>query len=74
MVELGRQILHMLFGAMLLFIANYSGRESTILLLGMVLFFGLVLVHFKLKGFENPFIDFMLEKFDARKPFPPAEG
>ena len=73
MVELGRQILHMLFGAMLLFIANFSGRESTILLLAMVLFFGLILVHFKLKGFENPFVDFMLEKFD-RKEVIPARG
>ncbi len=73
-MELGRQMLHMLFGAMLLFIANFAGRDNTILLLGTILFLGLILVQLKLEGFENRFIDFMLEQFDRKEKIPARGG
>lgn len=74
MVELGRQILHMLFGAMLLFMANFAGRDLTLLLLGFILFLGLVLTQLKIEGWKNKFVDFMIENFDRRERIPARGG
>ncbi|MFH1056319.1 MAG: hypothetical protein V1717_00780 [Candidatus Micrarchaeota archaeon] len=74
MKEMGRQLLHMIFGALLLFIANFAGRDNTLLLLLIILLLGLLLVQLKLEGFENKFIDFMLENFDRKEKLPARGG
>lgn len=68
--EMGRQLLHMIFGALLLFIANFAGRESTIILLVIILLLGLLLVQLKMEGFKNPVVDFMLANFDRPERIP----
>lgn len=64
----------MLFGTMLLFIANFAGRDLTILLLGIILLLGLMFVQLKIEGWRNKFIDFMLETFDRRERIPARGG
>ena len=64
----------MIFGALLLFIANYVGRESTVFLLLIITFLGLILVQLKLEGWENGFIDFMLKNFDREEAIPARGG
>jgi len=74
MDELGRQIIHMIFGALLLFIANFAGRDATIILLCISLVLGLILVQLKTEGYENRFVDFMLKSFDRPEKIPARGG
>lgn len=70
MKEIGRQLIHMIFGALILLIAALSGGEKTILFLAIILFLGLLLVQLKLQHFENSLFDMMIERFDRDERIP----
>lgn len=72
--ELSRQIVHMIFGAVLILAAGYIGQQNTVILLALILALGLLLVQLKLERRKVPIIDLFLGELDRKENIPARGG
>ena len=70
MRELYRKLFHITFGAIIAIAIYFLGRDNGLLMLFLLLLAGLVLIQWKLSGFEERMLDFFLSKMERRVAIP----
>ena len=70
MRETYRKLFHMTFGAIISLGVYFLGRSEGLIALGAMLTVGLLIIHWKITGYEDRIIDFFLDKMERHVSIP----